>query len=123
LSTVACALAFQACKADDIELRQIAKFGATQILELATEYKVEELFAVRGHELPIQDFFGPAAVPRQKLFMFLETGKNSRSFVSCIFRAQAGCLLHGKPRPFRANLWLRLGVIFWQGRSPTAQRH
>jgi hypothetical protein len=92
-------------KADDIEFPQIAKFGATQILELAPEYKVEELFAVRGHELPIQNFFlAQRQFPRQKLFMFLETGKSSRSFVSCIFRAQAGCLLHGKPRPFRANL-------------------
>jgi len=62
-------------KADDIDLGQIAKFGAAQILEFATEYKVEELFAVRGHELPIQGCGGPVAVSRQSFCMFDKTMK------------------------------------------------
>ena len=47
-------------KTDDIELGQIAKFGAVQILEFATENKVEKLLAVRRHELPSQKCWRPS---------------------------------------------------------------
>ena len=39
---------------DHIKFGQIAEFGAAHFLEFATEYEVEKLFAVRGHELPLR---------------------------------------------------------------------
>src|ERR1700730_18011533 len=35
-------------------VRRIAGFRGAPILEFATEYKVEKLFAIRGHELPVR---------------------------------------------------------------------
>jgi hypothetical protein len=49
-------------KADDVDLRQVAKFPAAQTREFAAKDEVEKLFALLRHELRTPCFWPPNCV-------------------------------------------------------------